>query len=77
LIQQRYQEVHVSQLKTQGNSAVLDKVVEAVKKHGSAQINVIVHNNNLRLAKLRANAVRRALHKKLGNLMGHVRVNTH
>lgn len=58
------------------NASVLDQIATAVKEHGSAQVTVKVTNNNIGLAKLRANAVRRALHKKLDNLMGHVKVNT-
>ena len=56
------------------NLAVLDQIAERVKQHGSGHIRVMSADNDAGLAKLRANSVRRALHGKLGNLMGYVMV---
>ncbi|PWQ98013.1 DUF7507 domain-containing protein [Leucothrix arctica] len=55
------------------NNAVLDRIANSIKQHGSGHIKIL-SNGNAGLAKLRANSVRRALHGKLGNMMGHVKV---
>uniref|UniRef100_UPI00262B90E6 Calx-beta domain-containing protein n=1 Tax=uncultured Cocleimonas sp. TaxID=1051587 RepID=UPI00262B90E6 len=57
-----------------GNQKVLDDIATAVKKHGSAYVQIMADKENATLSKLRANSVRKALHKRLGNLMGHVKV---
>ncbi|WP_207907094.1 Ig-like domain-containing protein, partial [Cocleimonas flava] len=59
-----------------GNLKVLDEIAAAVKEHGSAIIQ-IKSGKNKALTRLRANVVRKALHKKLGNLMGQVKVEAH
>jgi uncharacterized repeat protein (TIGR01451 family) len=55
------------------NSTVLDKIASSIKQHGSGHIKVL-SAGDAGLAKLRANSIRRALHGKLGNMMGHVKV---
>ncbi|RVU84672.1 DUF11 domain-containing protein [Leucothrix sargassi] len=57
------------------NKNVLDQIADSIKQHGSGHI-TIVSTNDAGLAKRRANSIRRALHGKLGNLMGHVKVDT-
>jgi len=56
------------------NVAVLDQIAERIKQHGSGHIRIVSTDNAVGLAKRRANGVRRALHGKLGNLMGYVTV---
>ena len=54
------------------NTAALEQIADSIMQHGSGHIRVLSTGNNAALTKRRANSVRRALHGKLGNLMGKV-----
>jgi hypothetical protein len=56
------------------NAEALDQIAQSIQQHGSGHIKIMPAANNAGLARLRANQVRRALHGKLGNLMGNVYV---
>ena len=60
------------------NLSVIDEIVATIKQHGGGRVLIKVGQDarSRGLGKARANALRKQLHKRLGNMMGHVTVTT-